>query len=148
LIPKSARRTSRSDLGVLAHANRGLEVGDLPERVEELEQIPQKEEADAAPAPVGTACGAGEAIESKRARAVRAKLCVGLDWKPILDLIEQATKPEHGPILQAIDLQVKDYEDRTPQRPGSPPSRHGFLEWIIGLQDGRWSLPEQLPRHG
>ncbi|HJZ94806.1 MAG TPA: hypothetical protein VKE40_28325 [Gemmataceae bacterium] len=37
----------RAALGVLVHASRGLEVGDLLERVEELERLLMKEEADA-----------------------------------------------------------------------------------------------------
>ncbi|HJZ94805.1 MAG TPA: hypothetical protein VKE40_28320 [Gemmataceae bacterium] len=84
------------------------------------------------------------AIESKRARSVRAKLCVGLDWDQILLQIAQAVRPEHVPIMEAIGSQLQDYSDRTPQRPGFP-DRHGFLDWIFGLQDGRWSLSEQLP---
>jgi len=38
----------RAALGVLHHASRGLEVGDLLERVEELERLLVKEEANAA----------------------------------------------------------------------------------------------------
>jgi hypothetical protein len=45
----------RAALGVLDHASRGLEVGDLLERVEELERLLVKEEAGATETQTGSA---------------------------------------------------------------------------------------------
>jgi len=49
----------RAALGVLAHASRGLEIGDLLERVEELERLLVTEENDEAKTQVGAAHRAG-----------------------------------------------------------------------------------------
>jgi len=49
----------RAAVAVLDHAARGLELGDLMERVEELEQLLHKGENDAAPPTAGPAAGPG-----------------------------------------------------------------------------------------
>jgi hypothetical protein len=82
---------------------------------------------------------------TEKARAVRARVCVGLEIERVLELVEAAVRPEHGPILDAICRQAEDYEARGYRPPDGSVPVHGFLEWVWGLQDGWWSLPEELP---
>ena len=49
----------RAALGVMAHASRGLEIGDLLERVEELERLLMTEEQKEAKTQIGAAHGSG-----------------------------------------------------------------------------------------
>jgi len=49
----------RAAVAVLDHAARGLELGDLMERVEELERLLEKGEIDATPPTAGQVAGAG-----------------------------------------------------------------------------------------
>ena len=85
------------------------------------------------------------AIESKRARAIRSTLCVGLEWEQVVTLVSKSIKSEHEPIVNTICEQIGDYTARTPPSNNGYQSVHGFVEWIEGLEDGRWSLPEELP---
>jgi hypothetical protein len=62
----------------------------------------------------------------------------------VCELVEAAVRPGHCPILDAIAARAEDHEARGHRRPDSPPPVHGFPEWVRGLQDGRWSLPEEL----
>jgi hypothetical protein len=50
----------RAAVAVLDHATRGLELGDLIERVEELERLMSGWSGDAAPPPAGQAPGVGQ----------------------------------------------------------------------------------------
>jgi|GEM_PF-5556008 len=94
-------------------------------------------------------------IADKRARAVRATVCVGLDIQRVAEMALAVIRPAHYPIGEAIYNQVIDYDSRTPEKEGDYPNLHGFVDWVWGLPYGFWSLPEELPeswlaawRHG
>lgn len=82
---------------------------------------------------------------TERAWAIRSRVCVGLDPEQVLGLVMAAVRSEHRPIIEAIDRQTEDYHARGRRRPDGSPPAHGFLDWLCGLNDGRWSLPEELP---
>ena len=86
------------------------------------------------------------AIASRRARAIQATVCAGLDFEQIDDMVGRAVRPEDESILDAIAEQVEDYDARTRQRETGYPDLHGFLDWMLQLQDGISSLPAELPR--
>lgn len=85
-------------------------------------------------------------IASRRARAIRATLCVGLDLEQILLLVAKAVGVEDRPIFEAIIEQGKDYAARTPQESDGYPDLHGFVDWLIQLRHGITSLPDELPK--
>jgi hypothetical protein len=84
-------------------------------------------------------------VQTEKARAVRARLCVGLGMEQVLELVIAAIRPEHEPILKALHDQIEDYAARGYRPPDGSNPVHGFVEWLWGLQDGLWSLPEELP---
>jgi hypothetical protein len=84
-------------------------------------------------------------MKAERAQTIRARLCIGLGPVEIFNLICAAIRPEHHPIMEAIWMQLPDYETRGRKGPDGLPAVHGFVDWIWGLEDGRWSLPEELP---
>jgi len=86
-----------------------------------------------------------QAVQTEKARAIRARLCVGLDPQKVMELVYASVRPEHHSVLEAICDQAHDYQARGHRRPDDPPPAHGFVDWVWGLMDGRWSLPEELP---
>jgi hypothetical protein len=56
-----------------------------------------------------------------------------------------ALRLEHEPIMTNIFEQIEDYAARGFRSSDGSTPVHGFVEWLWGLQDGRWSLPEELP---
>jgi hypothetical protein len=85
------------------------------------------------------------AIEAKRARAIRATLCVGLELEEILELVIKAIRDEYAPVMETVFHQIDDYDARTQPGKVGYKWQHGFIDWLVGLQDGIWSLPAELP---
>jgi hypothetical protein len=70
---------------------------------------------------------------------------VGLGRQQVLELVCATLRAEHEPIVRAIFTQIEDYAARGFRPPDGSTPVHGFVNWLWGLQDGRWSLPEELP---
>ena len=74
-----------------------------------------------------------------RRKAKRTSRLKGADLAIILEAVEQAVAEADRPILEEMVFQVEEYGEA---RPGE---HHGFLEWLLLLQDGVAALPDRLP---
>jgi hypothetical protein len=90
-----------------------------------------------------------KALGRRSFRVGRRRECVGASWERVWELFLQAVPEESHGVMEEIIGHCEDYaKNGEPSRlPGgvTQPPRHGFLDWIVGLQEGWADLPETIP---
>src|SRR5262249_53034937 len=88
------------------------------------------------------------ALAGQRRRIVRRRQCQNATWDELLRLVEQSILPESWPVVEDIDAQIAEYDRRPPRQLGNGETTragHGFVEGLVGLQEGWAELPEVIP---
>ena len=97
-----------------------------------------------------------EAIVGKERRRLQLTACKGMDLAAVMDRIGAAVAPDDEAVacsvlehmLAALDTPVEDGAGN-PMRDTTGEivyRSHPFADWVYGLMDGYFSLPERLPR--
>lgn len=74
-------------------------------------------------------------MAGRKHRTDRRRSCQGVGWTELVERLVEAIPPESLPLLDEIMDQMDAFEPRV----------HGFVYWLLAVQDGSSSLPETIP---
>lgn len=87
-------------------------------------------------------------MAGKRRRTIRPRQCQNVTWEALLRMVEESIPAEFWPIVEDINAQVEEYQQRPPRESATGEmvrDVHGFVYWLWALHAGSSSLPEQIP---